>query len=279
MKPAIIPHDLTGKKLYDFLVKNEALITHAKKSSIKIADEAYHTTLFINEKGHLVSKAEAVAASQVDPNKIKVVVVINTTNYFDSHGDVHVPGLWKKSLADNKANGFYLLKEHERGFEDVIAEGCKGEAKLMTWKEMGIDLPGNTEALVFTGTIDKDRNEFMFGQYQKGYVKRHSVGMRYKKFVICINDDDYPVQKENWDKYIEIVANRKDAEDEGYFWAVLEAQVVEGSAVLFASNCMTPTMEVQECSTDSTKTEPVIATPNQPQINLKAIMETQFIKF
>jgi hypothetical protein len=36
-----------------------------------------------------------------------------------------------------------------------------------------------TEALVFNVEIDKDRNDFMFNQYAKGYVKEHSVGMRY----------------------------------------------------------------------------------------------------
>jgi hypothetical protein len=37
----------------------------------------------------------------------------------------------------------------------------------------------DTEALVFNVEIDKDRNDFMFNQYAKGYVKEHSVGMRY----------------------------------------------------------------------------------------------------
>ena len=150
MKPAIIPHDLTGKALYTFLVKNEALIFHAKKSEIKIADASTSQTFFINEKGALVSKAQ-VTETNVDPTKIKVVVVINSTNWFDSHGDVHIPGLWKKSLADNKKNGFYLLKIHQATFEGVIGENCEGVAKSISWKELEIDLPGTTEALVFTG--------------------------------------------------------------------------------------------------------------------------------
>jgi hypothetical protein len=277
----IIPLDLTGKALLDFIVKNESLIFHAKKSEVKQADSISFTTMFVNEKGFLVNKAE-ITETQVDPTKIKAVVVINTTNYLDSHGDVHIPGLWKKSLSDNKSNGFYLLNSHSRQFKDVIAEGCSAVAKRMSWKDLGIDLPGITEALVFTCIIDQNRNDYMFSQYQKGYVKKHSVGMQYVKIVTCINDEDYPVQKENWDKYIEMVANKQDAIDEGYFWAVLEAKVIEGSAVLFASNCMTPTMEVSEIEEDdATKNEPPQSTHDQPATKslLELINETTFITY
>jgi hypothetical protein len=275
MKPSIIPNDLTGKALFDFMVKNESLIIHAKKSEVKKADSIIHSASYVTDKGAIVSKADFNTV-QADPTKLKVSVVINTTNFLDSHGDVHIPGLWKKSINDNKKNGFYLLKEHRRGFEDVIAESCMGETKLIPWTEIGVNMPGYTEALVFTGSIDKVRNEYMFSQYAKGYVKQHSVGMIYTKMLTCINDDDYPVQKENWDKYIEQVANRKEAEDEGYFWAVLEAKIVEGSAVLFGSNSMTPTLLVQS---DSTKMEPGNSTPDEPRFNLlEAIKQTTFIK-
>jgi len=245
MKPAIIPSNLTGKSLFEFLVKNESLIIHSKKSEIKRSDNITFSTFFIDEKGELVSKANVVE-TQVNPNQIKAVVVINTTNWYDSHGDVHIPGIWKKSLSDNKKNGFYLLDNHNRGFEDVIADECKAEAKPMAWKDLGIPVSGTTEALTFTAIIDKDRNPKMFDQYYKKYVKQHSVGMRYIKMVTCINDDDYPVQKENWDKYFPMVANQADCKEDGYFWAVLEAQIIEGSAVLFGSNCMTPTINVTD---------------------------------
>jgi hypothetical protein len=260
MRHDIIPKHLTGKTLYDFLVKNEGLIFHAKKSQIKKADEAHCAPMFVNDKGELMTKAE-VDETQIDPTKLRVVVVINTTNWYDSHGDVHIPGLWKKSLSDNKKTGFYLLDNHQRGFADVIAEGCQAEAKAMSWKDVGVNLIGTTEALVFAGIIEQARNEYMFGQYQKKYVKKHSVGMRYVKMVTCINDDDYPVQKENWDKYINMVANQADAEEDGYFWAILEAQVIEGSAVLFASNTVTPTLETELLGT---KNEPAEATQDEP---------------
>lgn len=273
MSKKLLPPGLTGKALFNYLVKNEGLIFHAKKSEIKKADDVYSMPLYINAKGELSSKAE-VTETQIDPTKLKVVAVINTTNLLDSHGDVHIPGIWKKSLSDNKKVGFYLLDSHKRGFADVIAEGCTGFTKNLSWKELGLDISGITEALIFDGIVEQKRNEYMFGQYQNGYVKKHSVGMRYIKLLTCINDDDYPVQKENWDKYIEMVANREEAEAEGYFWAILEAQVVEGSAVVFASNCMTPTIET---SLLGTKTEPLLSTQVEPPLTLDDIRKTKFI--
>lgn len=280
---SLIPHNLTGKSLYDYLVKNEALIFHTKKSTIKKSDGIFSMPMYVDDKGNLVSKSEMDQVN-IDPNRIKVVVVINTTNWYDSHGDVHIPGIWKKTLSDNKKTGFYLLNNHDREFDDVIAEGCKGYTKNMSWSDLGIDIQGTTEALVFDGIIEKDRNEFMFDQYRKGYVKKHSVGMRYMKMVTCINDDNYLVQKENWDKYIELVANRDEAEADGYFWAILEAQCIEGSAVLFGSNPVTPTIEVTDIDTstdmtNSTKNQPSDDTEDKPlEFDLdRAIKEVKII--
>jgi hypothetical protein len=280
---SIIPHNLTGKSLFDYLVKNEGLIFHTKKNTVKKADEVYAAPMYVDDKGILVSK-EAFQQSEIDPNRLKVAPIINTTNWFDSHWDVHIPGLWKKSLSDNKRIGFYLLKSHGREFEDIIAESCAGSTKNLTWKELGLDLSGTTEALMFNGIIEKSRNEYMFGQYEKGYVKNHSVGMRYVKMLTCINDDDYPVQKENWDKYIEMVANRNEAENVGFFWAILEAQIVEGSAVVFGSNPITPNTEAtlvgsKTDSEEGTKNQPPESTEDEPPVFdlSRAIKEVKII--
>jgi hypothetical protein len=256
-----IPAGLKGKDLFKYLVKNEDLIINAKKSVTKECDSVYAVPMQVDEKGNLVSKAEAEDIIP-DQGKLKVVPVINTTNWLDSHGDVHIPGLWKKSLSDNKKNGFYLLKSHGRQFEDIIAEECAGSTKNLSWKELGLDIPGVTEALIFNCIVDADRNEYMFEQYRKKRVKNHSVGMQYVKLLTCINDDEYPVQKENWDKYIEMVANKDEAEDDGYFWAILEAKIMEGSAVVFGSNSITPTLETSLFG----KLQPVEDTNDQPPI-------------
>jgi hypothetical protein len=264
-----IPSNLTGKELFNYLVKNEALIFNAKKSITKETDGFFSAPLLVDEKGNLVNKAEGDPLMPVEDNgKLKVVPVINTTNWFDSHWDVHIPGLWKKSLSDNKRSGFYLLEAHGRSFQDVIAEECAASTKTLTWKELGLDYAGTTEALLFNAIVEKDRNEYMYEQYAKKRVKNHSVGMQYVKLVTCINDDEYPVQKENWDKYFPMVANGDEAEKEGFFWAVLEAKIMEGSAVLFGSNSATPTLETTQLgkmdSTQDTTDQPPHSTEKEP---------------
>ena len=88
----------------------------------------------------------------------------------------------------------------------------------------------------------------MFNQYRKGYVLNHSVGMRYVKIYLCIDSEEasYSSEKANWDKYYSQVVNKDVADEKGYFWAVTEAKVIEGSAVVKGSNCATPVMELEE---------------------------------
>jgi hypothetical protein len=108
----------------------------------------------------------------------------------------------------------------------------------------------------------------MFDQYTDGNVKEHSVGMRYVKLLLAINSDRQGDEefKDNWDKYIDQVANRKAAEDQGYFWPILEAKIIEGSAVVKGSNSVTPTLEVSETkdnnSNENKDNEPPSGTHN-----------------
>jgi hypothetical protein len=50
-----------------------------------------------------------------------------------------------------------------------------------------------------------------------------------------------------------MVANQDAAEEKGFFWAVKEAKVIEGSAVPLGSNWITPTL-------DNNKNEPLDST-------------------
>jgi hypothetical protein len=270
--------ELSGKELFDFIVANKKLITDSKKSAIKYTDAFSFSKSFVNRDGELCEKGIANSPVAEDLNKLKISVVINTTNFLDSHDDVHIPGLWKKSLSENKF--LYLLQEHGMCFENVIADGdsVKAYTKKMSWKELGEDMEGVSEALIFDCVITKQRNEFMFNQYKNGYVKNHSVGMRYVTLMFCINDEDYKEEFANWNKYFPEIANKEKAEEEGYFFAVTEAKVVEGSAVVIGSNTATPTLD-NNIKSLHTETEPVITTQQQPpQFDImKAIRETRFI--
>jgi hypothetical protein len=249
-----VPVDLSQKELLKFLVENKSLLIAEKKAAIKEADGIPHVAefsakYFIDKEGKLAKAANNQQQTTGGPET--VLCVINTTNWMDSHSDVHIPGIWNKSLKDNKA--FIHLQEHNMGFAYVISDESKGYTEKLTWKELGLDLPGVTEALIFATPL-KGRNPYMEDQYRKGFVKNHSVGMRYVVIKLCINeaeDDYYKEEYANWVQYAPMVANITDAEAQGFFWAVLEAKIIEGSAVVKGSNIITPTMGFKSVQPDS----------------------------
>lgn len=252
-----IPEFKTKKELFDFLVENKSTLIAQKKAELKHADAISYLSPMI-DKGNGASKANEPFTPEGDEFKVKVI--INTTNLMDSHLDVHIPGLWGKSLKENK--DIMHIREHKMSFSHIISNGAdlKAFTKTFSFSELGFDFEGDTEALVFESNIKRERNEFMFDQYSKGYVKQHSVGMRYVKLVMCINNESYGAEFEAWEKYFPMVANKEMAEDKGYFWAVKEAKVIEGSAVPLGSNFVTPTLE------NNTKSQPSKDTDNnQPE--------------
>jgi len=249
----------TKSELFQHLIDNKSLLIAEKKATLKQADAITYVVPVSNKSGDVIKSEDF---NPEDISSIRAEVVINTTNLLDSHGDVHMKGIWKKSLSEKKL--LYLLQEHEMKFDKVITDELKASVKKYEWKDLGIsNLVGTTEALVFDAVIDSERNEYMFEQYLKGYVKNHSVGMCYVNMFLCINSDEKYCreEKDNWNKYIKEVANKEDAEALGYFWAVTEAKVIEGSAVLRGSNYATPTLSVTE--TKNIEAD-VITSTNEP---------------
>lgn len=236
----------TKESLFAHLKANKAILMAEKKSAIKLADAIQVVGRSLEfHHGDTVSKAEAVAASSTD-GVIKVTSVINTTNILDSHGDVHIPGLWKKSLKE--ARQHWLIKEHHFNFDNVISDVVEASTRNIEWAALGFpQWEGKTQALVFVSEIAQTDKTGMYERYKAGKVPNHSVGMRYVKIELAINNEanGFEEEKAIWDKYIDEVANKEDAISQGYFWAVLEAQVVEGSAVLRGSNYVTPTLSVK----------------------------------
>ena len=233
----------TNKEIIAFIVKNKSELIAQKKSVVKHSDGFS----FLGNANVIYNKKEAHKANEPienPANDLKVLAVINTTNWMDGHEDVHIPGLWTKTLQENKSN-MHVQEHKSNEFSKIISSGTDLNASAIntTWKELGYDIEGTTQALMFDSTVRKSRNKYMHEQYSKGYVTNHSVGMRYVKLVMCVNDSDYGAEFEAWEKYIDQVTNKETAEENGYFWAVTEAKLIEGSAVPSGSNPMTPTLE------------------------------------
>lgn len=273
-----IPQFASKTELHAWLQENKSLLLEQKKAIVKEAD----TVPFVvdeqplSNKGEAVDKSAPMMNSEDEPEEegmIKAKLVINTTNVIDSHMDCHMKGIWKKSLNEKKQ--FYLCQEHSLTFKGIITDKVKAYTKSISWEKLGAPYAGNTEALMFDAEIDADRNEYMFEQYSKGRVKNHSVGMRYVKIVMCVNSTDkyWVEEKANWDKYYPEVMNKEVADASSYFWAVTEAKIIEGSAVVMGSNTWTPTMEMTEKNT----MEPIeeSATSDTPSSKAEPLESTQ----
>jgi hypothetical protein len=249
----------------EWVFKNKELLILEKKNALKHSDVITYSN---KEATKLITNKEEVNDTTM-LGKLKAQLVINTTNLIDSHMDCHIDGIWNKSLKEIQL--VYLLQEHEMEFSKVIADSINDElkagVKMIEWSKLGYSYEGKTQALIFDTTISKERNEFMYNQYKNGYVLNHSVGMRYVKLYLCVDSDspEYTQEKEAWDKYYPLVVNKEVADARGYFWAVTEAKIVEGSAVVKGSNHATPTLSIKsneptEATQEDDKTEPTKVT-------------------
>lgn len=226
-----------------YIKDNKQKLAEEKIAALKAADAVSFCRVYHNGRRD-ATKSEG--DGQPTSDTLDVEVVINTTGLLDSHDDVHIAGLWDEDLAKHRNRLVYLLQEHDRDFDKVISDEVEVSVETRSWQELGAPFDGDTQALVFKAKVRRERNKFMFEQYLNGWVRNHSVGMRYIDLELCVNSEEkyYSDEKEAWDKYIDQVANREEAEELGYFWAVTKAELVEGSAVLMGSNWVTPTLVV-----------------------------------
>lgn len=263
-----------------WLFDNRKELTAQRKSIVKEADSVSFSSFAVDDKGERL-KAEDIAS---DTDKIKVKVVINTTGLFDSHSDVHIPGIWKKSLKETKI--FYLVNQHAFNFNGILSDEVKAYVEEIEWSKLGFNkLEGKTQALIFEAVLDKKsawfdkpENKTLFNLYKSGKVRNHSVGMRYIKDYFCINSDSYPDEKDNWDKYYPFVANKEDVDNRNYFWAVTEAKIIEGSAVVRGSNWATPTQSVEEVKNIDEEADDVTSkSTDEPSDDTQTEQKEEFI--
>lgn len=209
-----------------------------KKSAIKFSD----AVLFYQ-------KADG-AAKETSNHKLEygdfIYPVINTTNYLDSHDDVHIPGIWDKSIEAQQGKTYFIIN-HELSLGNVISypKDVTPMVKMLNWSDLGKAYDGQTQALIFKVKITEKSNRDAYLAYRDGEDIQHSIRMQYVKIELAINDPrpDFKGEKAVWDKYLDQIANKEVAEANGFFWAVTEAKIYkEGSAVLFGSNDATPTL-------------------------------------
>lgn len=240
------------------LVEKKAELIELKKSAVKFCDPTIS-----NEVENDVSKALTTDfQDNLESGVIRRKLVANTYNWMDSHDDVHVGNTFKKSIQERTNKVFHL---HDHKFEISAKVGKIQNIKEVeiSWKDLGVNINGNTKALIVESDISKDLNKGIFDQYLNKEIDQHSVGMRYVKLELAVNNEEYEEEYKVWQNHIDKLGNPERAIEKGYFWAVSEAKLIEVSAVLMGSNPITPTIENKiETSTDTQNKEtPEAVTP------------------
>lgn len=254
----------TKQEMFAELKANKEKIVGLKKAAYKFSDPAS----FVYK-----SKDAKKAEGEVEAIGIGSYIypVINTTNYLDSCGDVHLDGIWDVSVKDNKGKLYYIIN-HELEIGKVIAYPLDVEPSVVTmeWSELGLSYTGKTQALVFKVKLTEATNKDALGAIIAKAALQNSVRMQYIDMILCIDDasDDYKQEYENFYKYMAVIANKQDAMDAGYFWAIPQAKIVkEGSACLFGANDATPILYSDPANT-SQKNDPDPSDDNGDDIDI-----------
>lgn len=245
---------MKNKSIAD-LVKNKRELIEMKKARFKTAD----ASMFLSLENKKTNKALQTDASKDTDSVIKRTIIGNTYYWLDSHMDVHLSNTFSKSIAERGEKGkIWHLHDHEHKITAKVGNPQKVYEKDVLWSDLGVDKPGEVTVVMMDTDIMKSYNSLMFEEYKNGKVDQHSVGMYYIQIDLAVNDKDYPEEFKIWQDNIDKIGNKEKAEEEGFFWAVKEAKLIEISAVLEGSNELTPTLDAKDIqpSQDTDKKEP-----------------------
>lgn len=255
-------HFTDKKAMLTELWERKDEIMSLKKATIKKTDGC----------GHFIV-AKSVQKEAEEGRKLQfgdvVTNVINTTNYLDSHDDVHLPGIWDKSVQEQNGKTFHVV-DHDLKVGSVVSYpgDTKLEVRRMPWRELGLDVDGLPDALLFHSTMTDKTNADAFKAYRDNAPVQHSIRMQYVRLSLAVNDPDNKEAYAIWQQYLPSIINREKAEEQGYFFAIHEAKIYkEGSTVLFGSNDMTPSLGFK----DNTQHQPQKSTEKEPSFDFVAM--------
>lgn len=221
-----------------------------------------------------VDKGISITAKPLDNSKLSTTnknislddnfyyIAVNSTRILDSHKDLHIDGIWNKTVKEQKGKN-YLVDTHKMSLSTTIAR--KENVEILTAKVpfsmIGKSYSGETEVLIYKVAKDKIINPIAKEWLESGDAIEGSVKMRYTDIELAMNSNSIEDENElkNYNDYKDVIANKDEFEEEiYYFWIVKQAQNIhESSLVLMGSNEATGILENKntEPSADTQKTE------------------------
>jgi hypothetical protein len=175
------------------LKANKERLIGLKKAAIKNSDPV----------GFIVKGSEIIKAD-IQPDDVPVGIgshiypVINCTNWFDSHGDVHLDPIWDNSVKDNKGRLYYIIN-HELELGKVISypDEVNAYVQSIPWTDLGQPYAGNTNALIFDCLLTEASNKDAAMAIMARKAIQNSVRMQYIEIILCIDDSSEGFEQEH----------------------------------------------------------------------------------
>jgi hypothetical protein len=251
------------ESMFAELVKNEAKLVDLKKAQIyKSCEKSQFSFLNLDKIAQDGLKGFEVKSGYVYP-------VISTTNYMDSHKDVHFNGCFGKTVKEQQGKVYYAL-DHELKWNSILSwpKDVKMFTASLDWGMVGKDYSGQTEALVFEIDKSKIRNkEVVEAIENKSADFENSIRMVYYKIMLGVNSEnkDFAANKAYYDSKIELIANKDVVEKDGYFWGVEELGIHKEGSLVVAGGSNDATSIIYEAEHKVTsEIEPTTVT--QPEV-------------
>lgn len=251
----ILPQELQGKELYEYLVRNKSTLIAKKKSLPIKSDNIFSDVHIIGSTKQGEKKAEGETASP-DTGTLRVDVVANAAWWCDSYMDVPTDTCYDESI-DKKGVLLPHIKDHIYSSTSHVGDVVAVYKKMVKLKELGLNKAGSTSCVCWTTDVQKEYDEKVYKFYKNGKINQHSIGLQYLNIELAINDKDYEKEIDFWNKYIDRIINKEMVIEKGYFWLISKARLIENSCVLFGACELTPTLDVEQLT--QTK-EPVTTT-------------------
>ncbi len=239
------------KELFWFLVHEKEEIFAQRKSIIKRAEGGLTFTIDSTPNEFVLETKgiKPVYSNDKEAGTLKRTIIANTYWYMDSHSDVHIgredatkSAIFSESIKD-RTHKIFPRNQHDQSLDGKIGKSTNIYEAPISWRALGLGKTGMTEALFADAEISQKKNPSRYEDYLNDEIDQHSVGMVYLDQQIAVNDkDNYPKEYAVYEKYIDKVGNRQRVEDQGFFFAVPKARLMEYSCVQDGSNDLTPTV-------------------------------------
>lgn len=263
----------------DFDSKKE-LFASVKKAKSEIINLKKRQVQKSCEKGNGVQIAKGIkflgAQKDLQLDDDYNYIAVNTTKILDSHKDLHINGIWNKTVKDQQGKN-YLVTDHELTIANTVVkkENIEMFVAEIPFSSIGKNYLGSTQALIYKFKKSDVINETAKEWLESGDEIEASVRMQYVDIKLAMNSDDPEDEEEykNYVQYVDQIANKAEVEEIEYFWVVKEAKnIAESSLVIAGSNSATGQVKVIEPQ-DSTQKSQSLKNTSKKTLDLNYIVE------